>query len=133
MITRVFVTYISYKDIMKLKRKLKTMLSAVLSAALLFGALPSMPALAAQSNDYTDPADNWYQASGKTNELDLNSTITYETFYCSVCERETMHMNYRVPEYTRSGETALNRGVRYSTAHWKAAKGKAIWMMELPV
>ncbi len=124
MITRVFVTYISYKDIMKLKRKLKTMLSAVLSAALLFGALPSMPALAAQSNDYTDPADNWYQASGKTNELDLNSTITYETFYCSVCERETMHMNYRVPEYTRSGETALNRGVRYSDGTLEGGEGK---------
>ena len=34
--------------------------------------------------------------------------------YCTVCERDTLGLTYRVPEYTKSGETALNRGVKYS-------------------
>ena len=69
---------------------------------------------AAQSNEYVDPADNWLSSNNRTNELDVNATTTYETQFCCVCNMQTTVLTYRVPEYTRSGETALNRDVRYS-------------------
>lgn len=93
-------------------------ISGVLAVVMAIGALPSVfpqiTAQAAQSNEYVDPADRWLEASGRTNEFDVNATITYETYYCPICEIETTFMTYRVPEYTKSGETALNRGVMYS-------------------
>ena len=52
--------------------------------------------------------------SNRTSELDINANITYETQYCGDCGLSTTHIVYRVPEYTRSGGTALNRGVLWS-------------------
>lgn len=98
---------------MKTRNKTKSILSALLAAVLMFGSAPQVT-FAAQSSEYTDPADNWLKANGRTNELDANATTTYETGYCTVCERDTLGLTYRVPEYTKSGETALNRGVKYS-------------------
>ena len=98
---------------MKTRNKTKSVLSALLAAVLLLGSVPQI-AFAAQSSEYTDPADNWLKANGRTNELDMNATTTYETGYCTVCQRDTLGITYRVPEYTKSGETALNRGVKYS-------------------
>ncbi len=69
---------------------------------------------AAQSNDYVDPADSWLETNNRTNELDANATVTSGTQFCFVCEKDTLSISYRVPEYTKTGETALNRGVRYS-------------------
>ncbi len=76
--------------------------------------IPAMSVSAAQSNEYTDPADVWMTANGRTNELDINATITYETQMCYVCNKETSIQTYRVPEYTKSGETAYNHRVFYS-------------------
>lgn len=98
---------------MKTRNKTKSVLSALLAAVFLLGSAPQVT-FAAQSSEYTDPADNWLKANGRTNELDANATTTYETGYCTVCERDTLGLTYRVPEYTKSGETALNRGVKYS-------------------
>ncbi len=70
--------------------------------------------MAAQSTTYVDPADKWIEANNRTNEFDINATVTTETVYCPNCDMETSHLTYRVPEYTKSGETALNRGVEYS-------------------
>lgn len=98
---------------MKTRNKTKSVLSALLAAVFLLGSAPQAT-FAAQSSEYTDPADNWLKANGRTNELDANATTTYETGYCTVCERDTLGLTYRVPEYTKSGETALNRGVKYS-------------------
>ena len=98
---------------MKTRNKTKSILSALLAAVFLLGSAPQVT-FAAQSSEYTDPADNWLKANGRTNELDANATTTYETGYCTVCERDTLGLTYRVPEYTKSGETALNRGVKYS-------------------
>ena len=98
---------------MKTRNKTKSVLSALLAAVFLLGSAPQMT-FAAQSSEYTDPADNWLKANGRTNELDANATTTYETGYCTVCERDTLGLTYRVPEYTKSGETALNRGIKYS-------------------
>ena len=69
---------------------------------------------AAQVNEYVDPAEVWLSSNNRTNELDVNATTTYETQHCTVCQKDTLVLTYRVPEYTKSGETALNRGVKYS-------------------
>ena len=67
-----------------------------------------------KKSDYVDPADNWLSTSSRTNELDMNATVTYETEFCGICNKSTVIMTYRVPEYTRSGETAMNHDVFYS-------------------
>ena len=98
---------------MKLKNKTKSILSALLAVCMLLSISP-VTTFAAQSNEYVDPAENWLSSNGRTNELDVNATTTYETQYCCVCNMQTTVLTYRVPEYTRSGETALNRDVKYS-------------------
>ena len=98
---------------MKFKSKTKSILSALLAVCMLLSMAP-VTTFAAQSNEYVDPAENWLSSNGRTNELDVNATTTYETQYCCVCNMQTTVLTYRVPEYTRSGETALNRDVKYS-------------------
>ena len=98
---------------MRIQNKMKRLIAGVMTVNMLLGFIPTV-SFAAQSNEYIDPADNWLKANGRTNELDANATTTYETGYCTVCERDTLGLTYRVPEYTKSGETALNRGVKYS-------------------
>ncbi|MBQ9598377.1 MAG: hypothetical protein IJR33_01015, partial [Clostridia bacterium] len=99
---------------MEMKNKFKRILSGIMAAGMTLSLIPSITTYAAQSNEYVDPADVWIEANGRTNELDVNATTTYETVYCPVCDMETTQLTYRVPEYTRSGETALNRGVMFS-------------------
>lgn len=96
-----------------MKTKLKSLLSVMLTFAMLLSAFPIV-GYAAQTSEYIDPAEHWLTSNGRTNELDINSVTTEETQYCAVCEKETTVLTYRVPEYTRSGETALNRAVKYS-------------------
>ena len=97
---------------MSRKRNLKSILSIILTICMMASFVPNV--FAAQSNEYVDPADSWVVANGRTNELDMNATTTYETQYCYECDKDTTVLTYRVPEYTRSGETAANRGVKYS-------------------
>ena len=102
---------------MKIKENLKKIVSAVLTASMLIGVSPMITPIttyAAQKSDYVDPADHWLLTSNRTNELDMNATITYETEFCGICNKSTVLMTYRVPEYTRSGETAMNHDVFYS-------------------
>lgn len=98
---------------MKTRNKIKRILADIMAASMAISLVPTL-SYAAQSNEYVDPADVWIEANGRTNELDINATTTYETVYCPVCDMETTQLTYRVPEYTRSGETALNRGVMFS-------------------
>lgn len=95
-----------------MKRNLKSILSVILTVCTLVTFVPN--ALAAQSNEYVDPADRWITSNNRTNELDVNATTTYETQHCLVCNKSTTVLTYRVPEYTKSGATALNRSVMYS-------------------
>ncbi len=97
---------------MRKNNKFKSVLSMILTICMLATLVPNV--FAAQSNEYTDPAEVWLSSNNRTNELDVNSTTTYETQYCLVCDKQTTVLTYRVPEYTRSGETALNRDVRWS-------------------
>ena len=94
--------------------KFKSVISIVLTFVMLVGTLPTVSVFAAQKSDYVDPADNWLSTSSRTNELDMNATVTYETEFCGICNKSTVIMTYRVPEYTRSGETAMNHDVFYS-------------------
>lgn len=87
-------------------------MALLLSLALCVGLVPS--AFAAQQNSYHDPADHWQEANNRTNELDANATVTHETFTCGECGQETSFLAFRTPEYTRDGQTAMTRNVRYS-------------------
>lgn len=98
---------------MKFRNKAKSILSGLLALTMLLSAAPVIT-YAAQSNEYVDPADNWLSSNGRTNELDMNATTTFETCWCPVCKKETTVLTYRVPEYTRTGETAKNHGVWFS-------------------
>ena len=92
--------------------KLRSVISLLIACIMILGMVPTT--FAAQDNEYVDPADSWLTANGRTNELDMNATTTYETQHCYECGKDTTVLTYRVPEYTRSGETAANRGVKYS-------------------
>ncbi len=95
-----------------IRSKIKNIISILITICILASMMPNV--FAAQSNEYLDPADSWLSSNNRTNELDVNATITNETGYCNVCKKETSVLTYRVPEYTKSGETALNRNVMYS-------------------
>ena len=56
----------------------KRILSGIMSASMAISLIPSVT-YAAQSNEYVDPADVWIESNGRTNELDINATTTYET------------------------------------------------------
>lgn len=99
---------------MNFKSKLKNILSAALAVSTLLSGFTPIMTYAAQVNEYVDPADIWVSANGRTNELDFNATITQETSWCTVCNKDTIMLTYRTPEYTKSGTTALNRGVKFS-------------------
>ena len=92
-------------------------MSAFLAVVMILGTLPVMNVFAAQKSDYEDPADNWLKTNNRTNELDMNATVTYETQWCPVCNKHTTVLTYRVPEYTKSGQTAMNHGVKWSDGY----------------
>ena len=93
-------------------RQRRSLLAAFLAVVMLFSMMPT--AFAAQEDNYHDPAEHWQEALNRTNELDANSVVTIETFNCCVCGQATSFQVFRVPEYTRDGETALTRNVKYS-------------------
>ena len=91
---------------------LKRMTALLLAVVLCVGMVPT--AFAAQQDSYHDPAENWQEANNRTNELDANATVTHETFNCKVCKQQTSFIVFRTPEYTRDGQTAMSRNVKYS-------------------
>ena len=95
-----------------MKQKARSIISALLIAATCIGQAPA--ALAGQQNSYHDPAEHWQQAANRTNELDANAVVTRETMFCYECGKQTSFESFRTPEYSRTGKTALNRGVKYS-------------------
>ncbi len=92
--------------------RLRSLLAGCLALAMLFSLMPT--AFAGQEDSYHDPAEHWQEALNRTNELDANSVVTIETFNCCICGQATSFQVFRVPEYTRNGETALTRNVKYS-------------------
>ncbi|WP_242957113.1 hypothetical protein [Flavonifractor sp. An82] len=94
----------------------------LLVVAVMLSLIPS--AFAVQQNSYHDPAEHWQEALNRTNELDANSVVTVETFNCCVCDKATAFEVFRVPEYTRNGETALTRNVKYSDGTCLDGKSK---------
>ena len=105
-------------------------LAMLLTLALCFSLVPS--AYAAQQNSYHDPGAHWMLASNRTNELDVNSVVTRETFKCGECGKVTSFEVFRVPEYTRNGQTALSRNVKYSDGTMMDGVGKGDCMDGVP-
>lgn len=99
----------------------RSLVSLLLVLALCMSLVPT--AFAAQENGYHDPAEHWLTANNRTNELDSNSLLTAETFYCAVCEKATSFSVWRTPEYTRDGVTALSRNVLYSDGTMVGGEG----------
>ena len=91
---------------------LKRMTALLLAVMLCIGMVPT--AFAAQQDSYHDPVEHWQEALDRTNGLDTNAHLSVETFNCCVCGKATAFEVFRVPEYTRNGETALTRNVKYS-------------------
>ena len=116
--------YLSGGKTMKTKtthgcRRVLAMLLTVLTVISMF----SGTALAAQPTVYRDPAEHWMSAGSRTNELDTNAVITHETFNCRVCGQYTSFTIWRTPEYTRDGQTALTRNVKYSDGTMVGGEG----------
>ena len=105
-------------------------LALLLTLVMCVGMIPT--AFAAQQNSYHDPAEHWMQASGRTNELDANSVVTRETFKCGECGKAASFEVFRVPEYTRNGQPALSRNVKYSDGTMVDGVGKGDTMDGIP-
>lgn len=112
------------------KHGLKRITALLLAAVLCVGMVPS--AFAAQENSYHDPAEHWQEADNRTNELDVNATITHETFQCRECKQQTSFLAFRTPEYTRDGQTAMSRNVRYSDGTLIGGEGKGAVLDGVP-
>ena len=97
-------------------------LSLLLALVLCLGLAPA--ALAGQVDGYHDPAEHWLTANNRTNELDANATVTRETFTCGECGKPTSFEAFRTPEYTRDGQTAMSRNVKYSDGTMVDGEGK---------
>lgn len=96
----------------KTRNHIHSILALLLVLALCIGMMPT--AFAAQENGYHDPAEHWLTANNRTNELDANAVVTRETFTCGECGKATSFEAFRTPEYTRNGQTAMTRNVKYS-------------------
>ena len=81
-------------------------------------------AFAGQQDSYHDPAEHWKEANNRTNELDANAVVTIETFTCGECGKATSFEVLRTPEYTRDGQTAMSRNVKYSDGTMVDGEGK---------
>ena len=108
----------------------KRLIALLLMLVMCVGMIPT--AFAAQQNSYHDPAEHWMQASGRTNELDANSVVTHETFTCHECGKQTSFLAFRVPEYTKNGQPALSRNVKYSDGTMVDGVGKGDTMDGIP-
>lgn len=97
-------------------------LALLLALVLCIGMVPT--AFAAQENGYHDPAEHWMSALNRTNELDANAVVTRETFTCGECGKATSFEVFRTPEYTRDGQTAMTRNVKYSDGTMVDGVGK---------
>ena len=104
---------------MKHKTNLKSVISLLLSVAMLISVVP-MTTFAAQSNEYVDPADNWLNSNGRTNELDVNATTTYETQYCCVCDKDTTVLLFCPKQYQQDKQ--LYKPLRVVCQQIKRAK-----------
>lgn len=94
------------------KHNMKQIVSILLAFVLCVSIVPT--AFAAQGDDYHDPVEHWKTSNNRTVELDVNAHVSHETFYCAICKQNTSFTVWRTPEYTRDGNTALNRNVKYS-------------------
>ena len=86
-----------------MKTNKKRITAALMAFAMLSSGIPV--AYAGQQNSYHDPAENWLESANRTEELDVNSTVTKETLHCYSCGETKIFTVMRTPEYTRDGHT----------------------------
>lgn len=55
----------------------RKLISLLLVVVMMLSLVPT--AFAAQEDNYHDPAEHWLTASNRTNELDVNATVTHGT------------------------------------------------------
>lgn len=104
------------------KTHIRRGLAGLLAVVMLFSLVPA--AFAAQENGYHDPAEHWLTANNRTNELDANAVVTRETGTCHECGKPTSFEIFRTPEYTRNGQSALLRNIKYSDGTMIDGEGK---------
>ena len=109
---------------------LKRMTALLLAVVLCVGMVPT--AFAAQQDSYHDPAEHWQEANNRTNALDANAVVTIETFNCGECGKATSFEVFRTPEYTRDGQTAMSRNVKYSDGTMADGEGKGTILDGVP-
>ena len=107
-------------------------MTALMLVLVLVVSMFSTTAFAAQEDNYHDPAEHWLNAANRTNELDANAVVTHETFNCAVCGASRSFKAWRTPEYTRNGQTAMTRNVRYSDGTLVGGEGTGAVMDGLP-
>ena len=100
----------------------KRITAMLMTLAVLSSSIPV--AYAGQENSYHDPAEHWLKSSNRTEELDVNSVVTKETFLCYSCNEKRLFTVMRTPEYTKDGQTALSRNVKYSDGTMTDGQGK---------
>lgn len=94
------------------KHGLKRTTALLLAAVLCVGMVPI--AFAVQQDSYHGPAESWQKVNNHTNELDANATMTHETSDYKIYKQQTSFIVFRTPEYTRDGQVAMSRSVKYS-------------------
>lgn len=111
-----------------------TVSRSALALVLMIGMLCSMwpTAFAGQENGYHDPAEHWKESNDRTNELDVNAVVTHESFFCWECDRDTSFLAFRTPEYTRDGQTAMSRNVKYSDGTLVDGRGQGSILDGIP-
>ena len=72
---------------------MKSVISMLLAVILVAGTLPVSVFAAQKQAMYVDPADNWLKTNNRTNELDVNATVTYEAQYCSCLQKRHSSCN----------------------------------------
>ena len=112
---------------MKTKHPCRRLLALLLTLVMTISMFTAS-ALAANPSAYRDPAEHWMNAGSRTNILDANSVLTHETFYCFSCGQHTSFSVWRCPEYTKDGQTALARNIRYSDGTSADGKSTGILM-----
>ncbi len=110
--------------------KFKNVVASLMATTMIASALPVVNFTAfASSQDasmgYYDPAENWLDTLGNTDELTRNSIVTEESGVChsDQCKdpknggdgegKQVIFTVFRVPEYTIDGATNMNKNVTW--------------------
>ncbi len=125
------------------KKHIRRGLAGLLAVVMLFSLVPAAFA-ANQATDYHDPAEHWLNAAGRTNEFNVNATVSEGTMYCRYCTEQqngsagaephvfTPGRTFRVPEYTPDGVSNAYRNIAFSDGTMIDNESKSNVMYQSP-